>query len=342
MITVSKQKSKDFTILNLSDPHLITNEWEDGHIGKISLVSTVNTLMNEVKPDLITISGDISVGKFCEAYTNFAEFINSFGVSWAVVWGNHDHQEGEHFIEQYEKEYQGYSHCLYQPGPKELGHGNYVIAITEEDKIVHGIIMMDTHDRVPYPTEEHPDGTAWAKITPAQIAWYREVVIDLQQKGCNNTTVIAHMPIYVYREAYQKAFRQDIDPDTTTFEKSLENTYWNEGFEDAFGMNHEGICSYPEDEGMFAAMQQLGSTKLYLCGHDHCNCTVIPYEGIRLMFSLKTGIAGYSKDPFNGGSVLTLHSDGTIDVRQQFCDKGVTDEQIERFMEKFNKQQNNA
>ena len=56
MITLTKKKNTDFKVLNLTDPQLLTHEWEKEHIGYKILTYTVNNLINEVKPDLITVS----------------------------------------------------------------------------------------------------------------------------------------------------------------------------------------------------------------------------------------------------------------------------------------------
>ena len=91
MITLTKKKDRDFTVLNLTDPQLLTHEWEREHVGYKVLTYTVNKLISEIKPDLITVSGDISVAEYPEAYTNFAKFIDTFDIPWAVVWGNTEH-----------------------------------------------------------------------------------------------------------------------------------------------------------------------------------------------------------------------------------------------------------
>lgn len=323
MITLSKSKEKDFVILNLTDPQLLTSEWEETHIGRKILVYTVNKLVDEVKPDLITVSGDISVASFPEAYTKFADFLNGFGIPWTVAWGNHDNQGGAEVIDKYVAEYKTYNNFVYEEGPRELGNGNFVIGIREDDRTVCGIVMMDTHDRMPYKNSDGNEVMEWAKLLPQQLAWYESTVKQLQSEGCNETAIIAHIPIYAYRQAYEAAFKKDVEMSDMTFEKSLDGECWNEGYKDSFGLNFEGICSYPEDEGMMELISSLGSTKLYLCGHDHTNTSCINYRGTRLMYALKTGRGCYYKPGYNGGTVLRINSEGKIDACHHFCDEGI-------------------
>lgn len=323
MITLKKQKNADFKILNLTDPQLVTPEWDENHVGRKVLVHTVTKLISEIKPDLITVSGDISAAEFPESYTNFANFIDAFDVPWTVVWGNHDNQGGAEIISKYVSEYKTYKNFIYEEGPKNLGNGNFVIAIEEDGKILHGVIMMDTHDRVFEKNEQGEDVWYWGRLYDEQLPWYESVVKELQNMGCNETTIISHIPIYAYRTAYEKAWNKDYDPANVDFEMSKTGVCWNDGYKESFGVNLEGICSYEHDEGMFDLIKKLGSTKLYICGHDHINFSCIEYEGVKLMYGLKTGRGCYYKAPYNGGTVVTITSDGKATPVHHFCDEGL-------------------
>lgn len=323
MITLSKKKGRDFTVLNLTDPQLVTHEWEKEHVGRKVLTYTVNKLVNEIKPDLITVSGDISAAEYPEAYTNFAKMIDAYDIPWAVAWGNHDNQGGEKPIQKYVDEYKTYKNFVYEEGPKRLGNGNYVIGIEEDGKFLHGIIMMDTHDRVFEKNDKGEDVWYWGKLYPEQLPWYEGVVKELQSKSCNETTIISHIPIYAYRKAYDAAWNKEYNPEDVSFEMSKTGVCWNEGYKDSFGVNLEGICSYEHDEGMFDLIKKLGSTKLYICGHDHINSSCINYEGIRLMYGLKAGRGCYYRAPYNGGTVIKIDSEGKTNAYHHFCDEGL-------------------
>ena len=58
MFTLKKIPDRDFLVLNISDPQLGDNEWEEGSKEKSILEYTVKTLVEKTSPDLITVSGE--------------------------------------------------------------------------------------------------------------------------------------------------------------------------------------------------------------------------------------------------------------------------------------------
>lgn len=149
MFVLEKSCGKDFTVLNLTDPQLTDEEWQSGGNCRY-LIHTVQELVHRVRPDLITVSGDLAWASEDAAYDHLANFLDSFGIPWAPVWGNHDNQNGDEYIDSVADRYLTHPLCLYEKGPRSLGNGNYVIAIKEDIQTVSAIIMMDSHNKVPY------------------------------------------------------------------------------------------------------------------------------------------------------------------------------------------------
>ena len=87
MNVLQKQKDKKFTVLNFSDPQLSNGEWKDDRTEGKLLKDTVAYLVNKVKPDLITVSGDLAWAGDFESYGNLADLLDSFGIPWAPVFG---------------------------------------------------------------------------------------------------------------------------------------------------------------------------------------------------------------------------------------------------------------
>ncbi|MBQ1954659.1 MAG: metallophosphoesterase, partial [Clostridia bacterium] len=267
----------------------------------------VMSLIDELKPTLAeTIENETLVDVFARP--------------WAPVWGNHDNQKGPESIEALVDRYLTHPYCVYEKGDPALGNGNYVIAIEEEGKIVEGVIMMDSHDRMPYTNEKGETSEAWAKLIPEQLVWYREQIEMLKALGCNDTTVMMHIPIYAYNDAWNAAFNAKLDPNSITSENSANAENWNKGYEGSFGVKYEGICSYPSDEGMFDVICELGSTKHVVSGHDHVNSFVISYKGVKLIYGLKTGAGCYWKPELNGGTVFRVTEKGVSDVWHSYVD----------------------
>ncbi len=319
MITLQKKPGRDFIILNLTDPQLGTEEWAEGHKNRAILIHTLTELVKTVDPDLITVTGDLAWAGHDASYDAFADFLDSFGRPWAPVWGNHDNQGGAEYIESLVTRYLTHPLCVYEKGDPALGNGNYVIAIEENGRVVEGIIMMDSHDRAPYTTPDGKETDDWAKLIPEQLVWYREQVEMLAKLGCHDTTVMLHIPIYAYRQAWEAA-NAAADPASVKPENSADPANWNEGYRNSFGVLYESICSYPEDEGMFDLMTELGSTKHIVCGHDHVNNFVIPYKGVKFIYGLKTGAGCYWNPGLNGGTVLRVTENGVSDVWHRYVD----------------------
>lgn len=322
MLTLKKTPGKDFLILNLSDPQLGDGEWAPDHPNRRILTGTVTELVERLHPDLITVSGDLAWAGNYDAYRLFGEFLDTFGIPWTCCWGNHDNQGGPEAVDKVVDEYLTHPLFTYEKGDPALGNGNFVIRIEEDGRAVEGVIVMDSHDRMPWVNEKGETVSDWAKLIPEQLTWYEEQVRALAAEGCTDTSIITHIPIYGYRPAFAEAFRADLDPNAVKPDNSTGAEFWNPGYEDSFGVKYEGICSYPADEGMLDLIEKLGSTKHYIAGHDHVNNYVIGYHGVKLIYSLKAGPGCYWNPILNGGTVLRVTEQGVAGVWHEFVDPG--------------------
>ena len=201
-----------------------------------------------------------------------------------------------------------------------LGNSNFVILIEKNGKNAEGIILMDTHDRVPYKTNDCETNEAWANLTPQQLKWYEERVLELKEMGCNDTTLIIHIPINAYLLAAEAAFKNPKPDKSITVTDSYGADIWNAGYEDSYGVFHEPISAYPEDEGAFDLICKLGSTKNIICGHDHVNNWVVKHKGVRFIFGTKIGSGCYWEPEINGGTVFKINENGVVAVNHEYVD----------------------
>lgn len=294
-----KEKDKDFVILNLSDMH-----FTDYGAKSIPLKETANkikTMVTSVRPDLITVSGDI----VCNTSTYFAvrrftDLMESFGIPWAPVFGNHDN-EGNCDMNYLADIMMTSPHCLMKKGDPDLGVGNYIINIAEENddgslKVVESVIMVFSHN---YGNNDK------------QLQWYKWAVDGVNEVsgGSVEVSMFCHIPLAEYQYAYDAAW-------------DSENNCWHEGF-DAYGKRGENIAygrdssGVPYQKDFFNVIKQTGSTKYIFCGHDHLNNFSILYEGIRLTYSMKIGRVSGSNFMLNGGTEITLSSDGITNIKQK-------------------------
>ena len=330
MKILNKQKDKDFVVLNLSDPQLSVNEWQEGHLNRRRLEYTLAQLMERVKPDLITVSGDLSWSGMDLAYERMGELLNGVGVPWAIVWGNHDNQGGPEYIEGIVENYSKLSNFLYESGDKAMGNGNYVILIKEDGengKPVTAFVMMDTHNKEPYIDENGEEKKTWARLLPPQVQWFKEQTDMLKEMGCGDATLITHIPIYVYRNASAEAFKEGIDKKAITVEESYGDTCWNEGYTDSVGVEYEVVSNYPVDEGAFDVIKEGGIVRHVIAGHDHINNWIINYEGVKLVYALKIGPGCYWRPVLNGGTVMKINENGVYDIYHEYVDVSCLEEE---------------
>lgn len=316
MKVLQKQKNQDFTVLHLTDTHLYHDEWI-GEKGD-QLKKIVRYLIERAKPDLITISGDLAWAGQYDSYADFADWMDSYGIPWAPVFGNHDDQEGPGPVAKAAEILMAKDTCLLEPGDPALGCGNYVVAIEEDGKLIHGIILMDSHANKRWVDDQGQEHNPYAELEPEQFPWYRQQVEELKARGAQETTLIMHIPIYTYNDAIKAALKPDVDPKAIPFYNGEQGDCWNEGYEDSFGVYREDVCSYPVDNGFFEEILAGGTTKTVISGHDHVNTFCIPYKGVRLTYGLKTGWGSYYDARINGGTILTIDSAGKLKLEHCF------------------------
>jgi len=320
MIKLVNNSERNFRILNLTDPQLKTEEWDQNNQTGRIFKKTVETLIERVAPDLITLSGDLSYADDFQSYKNFADYFDSFKIPWTCCFGNHDNQDGDEPMQRVIDEYMKHEYFLFEKCDLSLGNSNFVILVEKNGKNAEGVFLMDTHDRVPYKKDDCGKNQAWGKLTQAQLDWYKDNISELEKIGCKESILITHIPINGYLEAAKAAFKNPQPDKSVKLKDSYDSQIWNEGYEDSYGVLHEPISAYPEDEGAFDLICKLGSTKNIICGHNHVNNWVVKYNGVRFIFGTKTGCGSYWEPEINGGTVLEIGGNGVVSVGHEYID----------------------
>lgn len=306
MFTLEKAPDHPFRILNLTDPQLSEEDWNSwkAHL----LRGTINRLVRSVRPDLITITGDISYGGHYDAYRKFRDFIDGYGIKWAPVFGNHDNQEGAETSSAQADILLEAKNILFEKNAPALGCGNYVIRITENGEPVYALFMLDTHDRDDFTEPDGKISRRWAHLNDAQLDWYGKTAKEIGTKHA----ILMHIPFKTFETTFDEAWNGTFDPkDVKSREDSRSPRYWNEGFKDFCGVKYEGIGSYPVDMGEFDRIREVGLCDLVLVGHDHINDLMMKKDGVRLVYSLKTGAGCYWDSRLNGGTVIRVCRNGS-------------------------------
>lgn len=303
-IELEKIPGEDFVVLNLADVQLGDDEvYADEGIYSEELI---RKLVAEKEPDLITLSGDNAWGSM--SYIELINLLDSFGIPWAPVMGNHD---GQGCISEFWVAYNLASaeNCLFQFGPKDMGYGNYIINITENDRIIHTLFMMDTHDGAEFTLEDGTVVEGYDHLWPNQLAWYEWAVngiADIEGKTVEST-VIMHIPVYEIYDAWDSV---SIEGDNELGVIDPENTVG------ATGQKGEESCPAPVNNGFFDLCKELGSTKNIIMGHDHKNDFSVLYDGIQLTYGVKSGFGSYWREDMIGGTTIHINSLGNASIQQ--------------------------
>ncbi len=306
---VEKDPNKDFVILNFADIQCHDGE-AFSQVGEF-YEETIDKLIKKVQPDLITLTGDNAFDPM--AYLKLIKFLDSYNIPWAPVMGNADHTG---LVSEFWADYQlaESKNCLFDYGPEGMGDGNYIVNITENGKIIHTIFCMDSRH------EDEKIDFKYDHFHEDQMAWYKWAVEGIKAEAGKAvpSTVVMHVPVTEYQNAWDSVYNKETG--------ELAPEY--KGRE--FCKVHEGMGTPYENNGFFDLAKELGSTKYMICGHDHKNCFDINYEGITLIYGMKTGYGCYWERETNGGTTLTIGSDGLAKIDHHYIDP--TQSKVKKFM----------
>ncbi len=286
-VILKKEKGKDFVVLNLSDVHFTDYKdiMETAPKRSIPTPLTVTRLIKAVKPDLITVTGDIVCGKSTVySIENFTALMERFEIPWAPVFGNHD-AEGNCDLNYLSDVMMKAPHCLMKKGDMRMGVGNYTIAVSDEnEEITKAFIMLYS-----YPNELQKE---WVK-------WITDGIKDISQNA--EISLFMHIPLPEYINAYEQNFDK-------------EKNEWIDKTKSVGHVGEEIACHRDKDRnpinmGFFEILKCAGNVKNVFCGHDHLNAFSLEYENIRLNYVMKISKSAGRQFGFDGGLKITFTDD---------------------------------
>lgn len=296
--SLEKTAGEDFTILLFTDIQLWTLVSDNRRAFAI-----MDELVERTDPDLIVLPGDNVSGISTDILTlQLVSKMESYGVPWAPVFGNHD-AEGNATLEWQGDRFEEAEHCLFDRGPTDLyGVGNYFVNIFEDGAPIYSLCFMDNGRYIDY-----GDRTAETYVDYAQIAWYKWNIEGLNAEFGTSVPSMSfsHFAFPEMREAVEK-YGILSDDGRYVIPEDM----------------GQGSCAYlpgaaPVNSGFFETAKASGLTHAFF-GHDHENDARITVDGVTLSYGLKTGP---SPRPWNsakeyGGTVITI-GDGGVSVRNE-------------------------
>lgn len=237
-------------------------------------------------PDLILLTGDIVYGEFDDngsVWTKIVEFMDSFEIPWAPVFGNHDN-ESKMGVDWQCQQLEDAEYCLFEQ--KELtGNGNYSVGIAQGGELKRVFYMLDTNGCNGASTESLANGHTVRSIglKQDQVDWYTKQISILHEVSpATKISFAYHIQMAAFADACaQYGFEAD-GTSTINIDRLSSKA------ESDFGVIGTRIrIDWDETRRIFEGMKALGADSMFV-GHEHCNSASIMYEGVRFQFGQKS------------------------------------------------------
>lgn len=292
-------EGKSPVILQLSDPQMLdSSQAVSGRLSKGEDVywakdkkeercfRHIRETVTETSPDLILIAGDIVYGEFDHdgsAFLSFVEFMDSFSIPWAPVFGNHETESRMGVDWQCEQLIHA-EYCLFKQRAL-TGNGNYTVGIKQGEAITRVFYMMDSNSGNPSELSlanghsNHPAG-----FGGDQIKWYTESIGNLRSAHPDvKISFVFHIALHAFENAYEK-YGYTRDRASRNFPIIIDKV--DETGTD-FGVILYPIDCFDTDNRVWQSFKALGVDSV-LVGHDHEVSASVVYDGIRCQFGLKS------------------------------------------------------
>lgn len=264
-----------FTIVQFTDVH-----WTDGSDEDFKTSALMRLVLEKEKPDLVIFTGDTCAGRDnLNALRHALEPVDEARIPFAIVFGNHDDEEGENkeALLSVQKER---PLCLTEAGDPNIGGlCNYTLRIGSRDgnKTEWILYMIDSGTY-----NENSRVGGYDFIRRNQVNWYIRTSEDIREE-CGDVPALAffHVPLPEY------------------------NDLWY--LRTCYGEKNEQVCCPYQNSGMFSAMLEMGNVKGIFVGHDHINDYYGDLHGIMLYYGRSTGYNTYGMERFaHGARIIRL------------------------------------
>lgn len=264
---------RPFRILQITDTHFGTPSPEKKITDKLT-VTTLKALVEQTKPDLLFHTGDF-VNNDKEGVTWEAiEVMNSLGVPWSHVLGNHDvgFEKGSLSIDEFRSRMRNASVGHFdRDGKREYA---FRLDVRRKDGGQPRLTLLGL-DSGYQETAKH--------VSSAQIEWLGEQAEKDGRAGvdCLALTMV-HIPVIQFETMRAAGASQ--------------------------GNFGEKVCFETDTGNTFEALLKHGRVRAVFSGHDHANDYVGPWKGIELVYGRVSGWSGYGTLP-RGGRLIEVDLD---------------------------------
>lgn len=304
-------KDRKFKILMMSDIH--------GGVGMSKQIPVaIKAVFDEVQPDLVLLAGDIAGPGVIHVSTQqelremlevITQPMESAGVPWAHVYGNHDDNFGL-MNGQQQPVYESFPCCVSKWGDRDIsGVGNYVLPILshEGEKIVFNVFGLDSHrgmcqfsqefglpEDTQYVLPNHfCNGRNYDSVHFDQIMWYYNTSKLLEEYNGGKIPALMYMHIPI--------------PEHCLITRNRDRCQYE-------GNQGENVACTELNPGVFSACVQRGDVKAIFCGHEHINDFSGVYCGIKLGYDAGMDYNAYQQDALRGARVFELNESDAANI----------------------------
>lgn len=252
-------KGPKFRILQLSDTHFGTPDDEERATDQRSQV-LIRELVATHRPDFVFHTGDFINNDKVQPEFGALAFMNSLGVPWSMVFGNHDHPTGEAGQKSLDDYYAALGGATVGFAERKEGGREYCFRID---------LRQDGGQPFASLFAFNTGGSAIPmKVSANQTQWFLDqIAADAKASVRTPVLVMQHIPTIEFKEI---------------FEQKL-----------AVGRQGESVCSEIDKGEIFRHYAQSQRVRAVFCGHDHVNDYTGNLQGVTLTYGRCSGFSGY-------------------------------------------------
>ena len=260
--------------------------------------------IEETNPDLILITGDLVYGKYDDNGTSLIAFINfmeSMGIPWAPIFGNHDNESYKGADWQSEM-LENAQNCLFKQRTL-TGNGNYTVGIIQGGKLKRVFFMLDSNgcSTMSEQTVANGHSKKTSGFGQDQINWYTDVAEKISAKDPDVKYTFAY---HIQSKIFQKAFEKYGFTNSGTKDNPINIDTHLEKSQTDFGYIGRDLKDpWDNDYAIYNGMKVLGADSV-LVGHEHCNSASVVYDGIRFQYGQKSSSYDRVNFKMGDGSVV--------------------------------------
>ena len=305
--------SGSFKICCFSDLHQTANYHP-------STLAAMHAVIEKEQPNLVLLGGDLwnevpdaTVEQLREFLDIFSVPMETRGIPWAHVYGNHDH---DILMDRrlMQSVFESYPHCVSNHTEVGVdGVSNFLLPIRSSDgaSIAFAVWGLDTHNlsdgqhlrdginlRQAHQAPHLPYGTShWDFIRFNQLRWYYDTSEALEAYNGTpvNALMLMHAPILEFGICMKNPERTNLD-----------------------GEMPETLFSGSLNSGLLATVLQRGDVRAIVSGHMHEDNFAADYCGVKLCFDGAIGFRGTDADHSRGARIFEINESQTDVIATHF------------------------